>query len=316
MVTEEDFSKVLERYGKNLKKVHYDIPINGSPERSAFRVVVEDDNDEKFILENIKTDTKDRKQEIIDCLSKLKGNGLSSSIYYLKSKDGKEIVESMSLFWQLQPFVDGIDLIRPNYIFEEWRGVALSNFLQDMWSASEKASINEGEVYSILDYVDEISAIIKEHKPEVYLQIDPVIEFLKKDFYKVHDTFPVKFCHGDYHPINAIWGDRKINSVIDWEFMGRKPEIYDIANMMGCIGIEDPRSFFSGLANAFVIDLKESKEISDKSWEYLPEFILALRFAWLSEWLRKKDDEMIDLEIAYMKLIMDNLAKLKELFTL
>lgn len=316
MVTEEDFSKILELYGKKLKKVHYDIPICGSPERCAFRIVVEDDKDEKFILENIKTDTKERKQEIIDALGSLRSNGLKESIYYVKSNEETEIVENMNIFWQLQPYIDGIDLIRPDYVYEEWRGIELSRFLQNMWKSTEKDGLNNGESYSILRYVDEISATIKKHRPDVYSRVLPIVEFLKRDFYKVHDSLPVRFCHGDYHPINVIWGKEGVNSVIDWEFAGVKPEVYDIANMIGCIGIEDPRAFFSGLANSFVLDLKDSSMISEKSWEYLPEFILALRFAWLSEWLRKEDVEMVELELVFMDLIVKNHKVLKELFLL
>ena len=53
-------------------------------------------------------------------------------------------------------------------------------------------------------------------------------------------------------------------------------------------------------------DLKEAKIISKKSWKYLVEFIVAIRFAWLSEWLRRKDTEMIRLELDYMRLLIDN----------
>ena len=45
---------------------------------------------------------------------------------------------------------------------------------------------------------------------------------------------------------------------------------------------------------------------------YLPEFIIAIRFAWLSEWLRKKDNDMISLECDYMDLLTDNTKTLKQ----
>jgi len=43
--------------------------------------------------------------------------------------------------------------------------------------------------------------------------------------------------------------------------------------------------------------MKEAGIISKTSWKYLVEFIIAFRFAWLSEWLRRRDTEMIRLEI-------------------
>jgi homoserine kinase type II len=45
--------------------------------------------------------------------------------------------------------------------------------------------------------------------------------------------------------------------------------------------------------------------------KYLPEAVIALRFAWLYVWLRKKDREMVDLEIQYLRLIKDNIADLR-----
>ena len=72
-------------------------------------------------------------------------------------------------------------------------------------------------------------------------KIGPVISFLENRFMKVHDMLPVSFCHGDFHPLNIIWSKDSIKAVIDWEFLGMKPEIYDAANLIGCIGIEDPQ---------------------------------------------------------------------------
>jgi homoserine kinase type II len=52
--------------------------------------------------------------------------------------------------------------------------------------------------------------------------------------------------------------------------------------------------------------MKKVNFISKISWMYLLEFIVALRFAWLSEWLRRKDTEMISMELDYMRLLIDN----------
>jgi homoserine kinase type II len=117
---------------------------------------------------------------------------------------------------------------------------------------------------------------------------------------------PVAFCHGDYHPMNVIWSADDIKCVIDWEFSGYKREIYDAANLIGCIGVEDPRSLTGELVKSFISDMKIARIISKISWKYLVEFIVALRFAWLSEWLRRKDTEMISLELDYMRVLIDN----------
>ena len=121
-----------------------------------------------------------------------------------------------------------------------------------------------------------------------------------------HDHLPTALCHGDYHPLNVIWSSGGINAVIDWEFMGCKPEIYDMANLIGCIGIEDPEALAGDLVQAFIGTMRDARVFSDDSWSALFGFVTALRFAWLAEWLRNQDAEMITLECVYMNLLVEN----------
>ena len=81
---------------------------------------------------------------------------------------------------------------------------------------------------------------------------------------------------------------------------------------VGCIGIENPQALIGDLVTDFIRNLQEAKVFSDQSWEFLLEFILAIRFGWLAEWLRQSDKEMIDLEVVYLNLIVDNAAVLKK----
>ena len=111
-----------------------------------------------------------------------------------------------------------------------------------------------------------------------------------------------------------IWGSHQIKAVIDWEFCGFKPEIYDVCNMIGCLGMEHPSSLKGELVMDFISMLREQSTISELSWRLLVDFIVALRFAWLSEWLRKEDEEMINLELDYMNLLIENKQALLELW--
>jgi len=135
---------------------------------------------------------------------------------------------------------------------------------------------------------------------------------MENTFMSVHDQLPSCFCHGDYHPLNIIWSERGIRAVIDWEFLGYKPEAYDAANLVGCIGIENPQGLLGDFIQDLIRRLKAAALFEDISWEYFLEFVLSLRFGWLSEWLRKSDTEMIDLEIVYMNLLMDNRDTLRK----
>ena len=61
-----------------------------------------------------------------------------------------------------------------------------------------------------------------------------------------------------------------------------------------------------------IAKLKASGIYSALSWEHFQGLVLALRFAWLSEWLRKNDEEMIALELDYMELLIENETFLRE----
>jgi homoserine kinase type II len=102
-----------------------------------------------------------------------------------------------------------------------------------------------------------------------------------------------------------------MKSVIDWEFLGYKPEVYDLANLIGCVGFEDPVGLNEGFVMELISQTRRAATVSEPCWQVLPEWVVAIRFAWLSDWLRRRDREMIDLEVAYINLLVDNHQALK-----
>jgi len=295
-----------------VRRIRRDIQIAGSPDRCELRLVIECDSDRLYVLESLFEADADHKLEIIACLNFFSEKGLPEIVPYLRSETGRYIVTIGDRFWQLSPYVRGIPLIRPEYVWDGWRGEAMADFLirQNILSKGIPF-LKTLSVFSIADYIQKLVAQIRIHAPHVLSGIEPVIRFIEKRFIKVHDRLPVSFCHGDFHPLNVIWSPRGICAVIDWEFMGIKPEIYDAANLIGCIGIENPHALLGNLVRKFILGLKQSQWISNISWEVLIEFVIAVRFAWLSEWLRHEDREMIALETTYMRLLADNADALK-----
>ena len=100
-------------------------------------------------------------------------------------------------------------------------------------------------------FIHEMYDTMAEYNPETHGRMRQAFDFIEQEFADREDTFPVVFCHGDFHPLNVIWSDNGIKSVIDWEFLGYKPEVYDLANLIGCVGFEDP----AGLAQDLVTEL-------------------------------------------------------------
>ncbi len=68
------------------------------------------------------------------------------------------------------------------------------------------------------------------------------------------------------------------------------------------------------MVTTFLRQIKSADIISPIGWQYFPEYILALRFAWLSEWLRKKDRQMLKLEADYMGVLIRHMEELRSIW--
>ncbi len=139
--TKQTIKAVAQRWRINLKILHEDIPLQGSPERSLFRVVLEDMEGKYFVLEQITAKSLERKNYIaatLDCLSR---NKLPRVQPYLADENGLFIVEYENDFWQIAPFVPGVALDRESYMYEKWRGPALADFLIELHSKAKKSSV-------------------------------------------------------------------------------------------------------------------------------------------------------------------------------
>jgi len=274
--------------------------------------VIEDAEGLLYVFELISPGQVPRREEMAATLEALSARGLQTIPKYLPSLNGDYIVFHGSDICQLSPCVEGIELVRPGYIFEEWRGVALANFLVAMRDkAHPSLPLTKSRPFSILAFIDDMLRKMPQSNPDIAEKTADIIDFLNADFRHVHDRLPVIFCHGDFHPLNVIWSKNGISAVIDWEFMGIKPEFYDVANLIGCVGMEYPHGLTGDLTINFLITLDNARFLSPTSRQYLPEAVIALRFAWLSVWLRNGDQEMIAMETRYLRILYQNLADLK-----
>jgi homoserine kinase type II len=290
-----------------------DLALAGSPERTAWRRVVETADRHLFVLEKIPSIVYSRKRRIAGVLRRLSGLGLQQVAPYLPDAGGECIPLIGHGLWQLCPYVGGVLLDRPAYVMDGWRGDAVSQFLIRFHAAcSADPAAFETPPFSISAYTRDLFATLYRKNPTVADRYRPFMDHLEKRFVPLHDRLPARFCHGDLHPINIIWGKRSVRAVIDWEFCGTKPEAYDLANLLGCLGVEDPQSLAGPFVNRLISRLRRSGIYSKRSWKALPDLMLAIRFAWLSEWLRKNDRPMIRMEADYMTLLMENRSDLAD----
>lgn len=291
---------LLSSWGIELLRERPDIMIAGSPERTEERMVIEDQQGRLFILEAVLEKAVIKKKRIATIMEYLHRKELHGVAPYCRHLSGEYLKERHGLYWQAVPYIPGIQLDRPAYVMETWRGGAAADFLL---SLRESAPVLNELPFSLPRYIDGLVAAIASHRVDVLPKVEEMHRFVRERLYSVYDNLPTAFSHGDYHVINVIWGERKIEAVIDWEFCGLKPELYDAANMVSCLGIEDPECLWSGAPVSFLERLRSSGKFAQVSFTHFPVLMIALRFAWLSEWLRKKDDEMIKMEFDYFDIL-------------
>ncbi len=310
----EEFIQWLNRqWNIEFECVRRDIDIQGSPERTLSRVVLQDKNGALFLLEKFSKEKFQIRQNVAKAIEYLNDNGLKTALLCQKSNGGEFLPFFTDTCFQLSLFLDGTGLNRPDYLSSSKMGKSFALFLTDLSRASadieRKVSF---EPFSIKKYIYKLFNEMKIHDQTIYKNYLPFLTFLEKEFMEIHDKLPICFCHGDLHPLNVIWNHDQIKAVIDWEFAGIKPDIYDAANLVGCAGIENPEGLAMPMVTTFLKEILQENIFSEIGWRFFPEYILALRFAWLSEWLRRKDKQMLEMEEAYMGILIDNMDILRQ----
>ncbi len=297
------------------KSAREDIAIYGSSERALSRIVIQDKKNRLFLLEKFSRDKFFLRKNVAKAMEYLNSNGLKEALPYRKTKHGEFLPFFNGSCYEISFFLKNTGVKRPEYLESEKIGKNFASFLLNL----SNASVDMGEKivlppFSIKKYIYKLFNDMELNDRKMHKKYLPFLDFLEKKFMAVHDKIPSVFCHGDLHPLNVIWNNEKIKAVIDWEFAGVKPEIYDAANLVGCAGIENPSGLNDAMVATFIDSLKKSDIISEKGWDIFPEYVLALRFAWLSEWLRKKDKEMLELEACYMDILVKNMDILRRIW--
>lgn len=301
--------ELLKLWGLTPGRPRTDILLPGSPERCVARCAMEDASGRTWMLERLHPGQLDRRERIGRSLHALAETGVAVPAYQ-PAPDGRFVVEHNGFHWQLSPYVPGDALPQPEFIDHPERGISLGRFMAALRTGASPIREFDTEPRFVLeDYVNELMAAIGPRRPEIHEALLPVLGELAPLF-EAWAGLPVTLCQGDFHPLNVIWEDRNVKAVIDWEFMGIRPALFDVANCLGCVGIEEPQALVRGLAPALLTTLRDNGLLDERSLALLPEMVLGVRFAWMSEWLRKKDEDMARLELRYMRLLANSIDTL------
>ena len=292
---------VTALWGLEFEGVVADAPVQGSPERCLDRVVVRAGGG-LYLLEELAPDSLPRKRVMAERLGHLSAQGLAVAAP-CAGRDGAPIQNHGEQFWQLTPFIAGVEPDRATYWREAWRGKALARFLADMRRAAQGLETDEAP-FDLAAYARRIEADTSRLHPGIHARLSHVFELIQGKLADCRDL-PTAFSHGDPHPLNVIWGREQILAVIDWEFCGPKCALYDMALILGCVGSEDEEALNGPFARAFLETLRSEGLLDAGLLKHLPTWTLALRTAWLAEWLRRGDTEMAEFEVFYMNTLAD-----------
>ena len=307
-----------KEWGIGFSRVVENVDIQGSPERTLARCVVEDGQGNRFLVEKFPWKKGRARESIARALILFRKQGLSQATGGIPATQGKCLLSFGEALFQVTPFLEGTPLPRPQWLMSGSRGQAMGDFLNRMGACAQISSkALEFPSFRLGPYIQKLAKEMAEHHPQRFRQYLPFIQFLDQGFMVAEKALPMGFCHGDFHPLNIIWEGGEIKGVIDWEFAGFKPLVYDAANLIGCAGIEHPEQGLVGpMALAFLHEIRRSPIMVPACREWFLEYVLALRFAWLSEWLRNEDEEMLENEAAFMAILLKYREDLRDSWNL
>lgn len=304
--------EALAAFGLDCARLRPGLPLAASPERCALRAAVEDRHGALWVLERLHPRQQARREAVARVQQALAAAGLAGVPAWLPARAGGHVAAAGGQLWQVAPFVHGDPLSRPAYVEDAARGVALARFLGALRTAAQAASgahaadapapEHAAPAADLPAFARELRATVDRTRPALAAALDPVLAALAPLFAAWADL-PRTLVHGDLHPLNVLWRGQEVAAVVDWEFAGQGPDLYDAANLLGCVGSEDPSALGRGLCAALLTGLREHGVLRADNALWLHPLLVAVRLGWLSEWLRKNDREMLDMELDYLRLL-------------
>jgi homoserine kinase type II len=291
--------EVAQRFSVHIKQLLPRVAIQGSPERSRFRIVVEAAGQQRYLVEQIEPAQQQRREQIASFLDTLAAAAVKV-IPYCRTAQGEAVLAFDGSFWMVSTWLRGQQPDRATLWQESWRGEALGAFLLSLHQAS--ASITDpAPPFNLPDYIDSLLRTIHRHHPRVGASLAASIAFVKDGLYGEYERLPKGFCHGDSHPLNMLWDSQGIVAALDWEFCGIKPRLYDRALLYGCVGVEHPQAIGGRCLEALGSVVQRQMGPTALEQRLFAPLAVGLRFGWLAEWLRREDWEMVDFELNYMR---------------
>lgn len=323
----ETLLAVLATRGLQFARLHHHYAIEGSPERCQSRHVAEDKKGRLWLVEHLAYGQSHSRQTVAKIMHDIAPycDDWLPLPRYIEGMEERRYTESESVIiekskdeaghiWQVSPFFQGLTLPRPDYLRHAWRGKAIAHILRQLHRASGHLQYIPppqsipAHALDLHGYMHAIANTLHKHHPCEAQKIETVIAHLDEVLPQNLAQQKMSLAHGDMHPLNIIWGEKNIVGLIDWEFCGARPMLYDMANCLACCGFEHPSGLVGPLAMKLTHEIfrGENAFLENSYASLLPDMLMALRFGWLAEWCKKKDKEMLAMELDYLHILLYN----------
>lgn len=294
------YHDLLAAFGVPFARTRPDLAVPGSPERCLYRHVLEDASGGLWLLERLGPRQAARREALGLLLEALERRGLWGLAPYRAAVGGRYVLRDWGGFWQLSPFVVGLALERPGYLGHAAKGDGLARWMAALRRASSGLEPPPGLfALELPDYARQLAGRLARSRPGVHARLLPALAALA-GFLEAWPGLPRALCHGDIHPLNAVWGETGPLAVIDWEFAGMRPAVYDLANCLGCVLLEARGDRDAPFARALLDRAGAEGLVDGPCGRWLWRAVAASRLGWLSEWLRKGDAQMLDTELDFL----------------
>lgn len=274
-----------------------------SPAGVEERYLLTCSNQKLYVLEGFQPSLLFEKERVAIILEELDNRKQVPVIPMIKSINKNYFVPFNNLFWQLREYRTGDRLPRPEYAGDGWRGAAAADLIKQISSIDRISTDLVLPEFPMAGFIGNFKKKLKNKNPEILEKKGYLFDKLENEILKRVHKLPVKFSHGDFHPLNIIWGGKKVKAVLDWEFSGLRPIGFDAANFIGAVGFENPDLLGSKLVETMLDNLIKSDYLNNEITEIFKEMIIITRLMWLSNWLRQNEREMIHLELEYLNLL-------------
>jgi thiamine kinase-like enzyme len=277
-----------------------------------FRTRDPHNTDEMFVIDNRLFLKSERNFDgnMLRMMSVLKSQGIP----ILLPKQDK-VVKDAGKSWLMYDFIKdkGIDFIKDKGIAQQI-GKSISFIERTDQKKLRLELIDEDIADSILKIKKQFSG--KDACDERFRIVPKAYKHLQDNLFPYAPYLNRKFTHGDLHLDNLLIEEDRLRGIIDWEIAGMREELYDLAYILGCIGISDPPELAGEFARNLITSFAKNSRPSMLAKELLLEMVMATRLKWLYKWtLNPSDQDIIDMETKLISMLYDKQEGLRNLWS-